>query len=154
LPLSPAARHDREVVAAFARVAREGDPPALLRLLDPKVTLRVDPASLPASAPLEVRGAEVVAGRARLGALGRSGHLVLVDGRPALAVAPSGRLELVMTFDVVGDRIARIEVAADPVRLAALPLADATAGAHGPASRRDHQEPNSPERPHGVARRS
>lgn len=122
-PLAQNGQADREVVAAFARAAREGDLSALVRLLDPAVTLLLDPARLPPGAPAEVRGAQAVAGRARLGAMGRSGHLVQVDGRPALAVAPGGRLELVMTFEVSDGRIARIAVVADPARLAVLPLA-------------------------------
>ncbi len=122
-PSAPAAVRDREVVAAFARAAREGDVPALIRLLDPDVTLRIDPTRLPPGAPAEVRGAKAVAGRARMGAMGHAGHLVLVDGRPALAVAPGGRLELVMTFEVTGERIVRIGVVAEPARLAALRLA-------------------------------
>ena len=121
-PLNPSMARDREVVAAFARAAREGDLPTLVRLLDPDVTLRIDPARLPPGAPTEVRGADVVAGRARMGAMGRSGLLVLVDSRPALAVAPGGGLELVMTFEVQDGRIVRIEAIADPARLAALPL--------------------------------
>ncbi len=122
-PPDPAARHDREVVAAFAQAARDGDLPTLMRLLDPDVTLRIDPARLPPGAPAEVRGAELVAGRAKMGATDRPGLLVLVDGRPALAVAPGGQLELVMTFEVQDGRIARIEVVVEPARLLALPLA-------------------------------
>ena len=122
-PLTPALQADREVVVAFARAARDGDLVALVRLLDPDVTLRIDPARLPPGVPTEVRGAAVVAGRARMGALGRSGSLVLVDGRPALAVAPRGKLELVMTFEVRDGRIATIDVTAEPSRLSVLPLA-------------------------------
>jgi RNA polymerase sigma-70 factor (ECF subfamily) len=140
-PPGPAARANREVVAAFARAAREGDLPALVRLLDPDVTLRVDPVRLPFGAPAEVRGAQAVASRARMGAMGHAGHLVLVDGRPALAVAPGGRLELVITFEVVGERIVRIEAIAEPSRLAALPLAlpaEPAGTAPLPKSRREH----------------
>lgn len=122
-PASLAVRHDREVVAAFARAAQEGDLPALIRLLDPEVTLHVDPASLPPGAPREVQGAEVVAGRARMGALHRTARLILVDGRPALGVVPGGKLELVMTFEVREGRIVRIEVITEPSRLLVLPLA-------------------------------
>lgn len=122
-PLSPALRADREIVASFARAAREGDVAALIRVLDPDVTLHIDPARLPSGTATEVRGAKVVAGRAVMGALGRTGHLLLVDGRPALAVAPAGRLEIMMTFEVAQGRIARIDVLADPARLATLDLA-------------------------------
>lgn len=105
-----------------------------MRLLDPDVTLRVDPTRLPPGAPTEVRGAELVAGRAKMGAMGRSGLLVLVSGRPALAVAPGGRLELVLTFEVQDGRIARIEVIVEPARLLALPLALSEQAGKPPAS--------------------
>ena len=116
-------RADRAVVDAFAAAARAGDMAALISLLDPEVTLHVDPARLPPGAPSEVRGAAAIAGRARLGGAGQAGHLVLVDGHPALAVAPGGRLAMVMTFEVVRERIVRIEVVSDPTRLEGIAVA-------------------------------
>jgi RNA polymerase sigma-70 factor (ECF subfamily) len=121
-PLTPALKADREVVSAFARAARAGDMVALVRLLDPEVTLRIDPTDLPGGAPAEVRGAQIVASRAVVGALGRSGQFVLADGRPALAVASGSQLDLVMTFDMHEGRIARIGIVAVRARLNALAL--------------------------------
>lgn len=115
-------RRVREVVRSFSEAARAGDVAALIRLFDPDVTLSLDPTRIPTGATAQIRGAKDVAERARLGAMGRSGHLVLVDGRPALAIAPGGRLQMVMLFDVAGDQIVRIEIVSDAGRLNALPL--------------------------------
>ena len=112
-----AQRTDRAVIDAFAAAARAGDVAALIRLFDPDVTLHLDPARLPHGAPSAIHGAAAVAGRARLGGMRQAGQMVLVDGRPALAVAPGGRLAMLMTFEVVEDRIVRIEVVSDPKRL-------------------------------------
>lgn len=110
----------REVVEAFVRAARDGDVAGLVRLLDPDVVLRVDPLLLPEGAPQEVRGAAQVGSRARVGAAGSSGQLLLIDGRPGIAVAPRGRIERALLFRVAKGRIAIIEIVAAAERLATL----------------------------------
>jgi RNA polymerase sigma-70 factor (ECF subfamily) len=116
----------REVVEAFLAAARGGDFEALLAVLDPDVVVRADPAAVPPGASREVRGALAVARqalifsqRARLA----EPALVLVNGAVGVVVAPRGRLILVMTFRVTGERIVEIDVIADPVRLHQLDLA-------------------------------
>ena len=68
----------------------------------------------------ELRGAEAVAanfkGKAQLA------RPVLVDGALGVVVAPQGRLLLVLNLTFAGDRIAAIDVVADPDRLETLDL--------------------------------
>ena len=68
----------------------------------------------------ELRGAEAVAanfkGKAQLA------RPALVDGALGVVVAPQGRLLLVLNLTFAGDRIASIDVVADPDRLEALDL--------------------------------
>jgi RNA polymerase sigma-70 factor (ECF subfamily) len=123
VPAADLARH-RRVVAAFLAAARSGDLDAILAVLAPDVVRRADPAALPPGAPAEVRGAAAVArGTLVLGRRARFAELALVDGSVGVVVAPSGRLRLVLTFVVEGERIARYDVIADPARLRRLDLA-------------------------------
>jgi hypothetical protein len=63
-----------------------------------------------------------VAGRAA--ALERDGErsvmaeVMLVDGAPGLVFAPDGKVERIIAFAIVADRISAIEVITDPDRLA------------------------------------
>ena len=63
--------------------------------------------------------------RGALSAAGRSPHagLALINGSPGIVMAPSGRLALVLAFTIPEEKITRIEVIADPDRLAQLDLA-------------------------------
>ena len=114
-------RRQREVVEAFLAASRGGDFAALLRVLDPEVTIRADAAAAPPGTPRRLRGAGVVAEQA-LAFSHRAAHasVGIVDGAPAILVAPGGRLVTIMAFTVVGDRIFAIEVIAEPERLARL----------------------------------
>lgn len=113
----------RRVVEAFLVAARGGDLTELLTVLAPDVIRTADRAALPPHAPLEIRGADRVArGTLVFGRKARFAALALVDGRIGAVVAPRGRLRLVLTFTVVGDRIAGYEVIGDPARLRALAL--------------------------------
>ena len=114
----------RKVVEAFLAASRGGDFEALLALLDPDVVLHADRFVGPSPAPIELRGVESV----RRGAIlaserARASELALVDGAPGLLMAREGRLAVVLTFRVDGDRITGIDVIAAPERLAALELA-------------------------------
>ncbi|MGF1432018.1 sigma-70 family RNA polymerase sigma factor [Kitasatospora sp. LaBMicrA B282] len=114
----------RRVVAAFLAASRGGDLPALLAVLAPDVLRRADPAALPAGAALQARGALTVARETMVfGRRARFAAAVLVDGAVGAVVAPHGRLRLVLTFTVVGERIAGYQVIADPARLQGLELA-------------------------------
>ena len=113
-------RRQREVVDAFLAASRGGDFAALLAVLDPDVVLRADRAAVQLGGVSELRGAEAVAanfkGKAQLA------RPVLVDGALGVVVAPQGRLLLVLNLTFAGDRIASIDVVADPDRLEALDL--------------------------------
>jgi hypothetical protein len=110
--------HIGPVVAAFLAAARRGDFEALLAVLDPDVELRADPAAVPAGLPREVAGAAAVASQASaFSRRARFARLALVNGAVGVIVAPRGRLFLVLTPTVAGDRITEIDVVADRDRL-------------------------------------
>jgi RNA polymerase sigma factor (sigma-70 family) len=111
----------REVVDAFFAAARKGDFDALVGLLDPDVVLHGDGGTARTSVTTVLRGAHEVASQALMFAKmapfvrpalvnNAAGALVLHDGRPLS----------VMAFTVTGNRIAALEVFADPERLADL----------------------------------
>ncbi|MFE6751356.1 sigma-70 family RNA polymerase sigma factor [Kitasatospora purpeofusca] len=113
----------RAVVEAFLAAARGGDLDALLAVLAPEVVRRADPAALPAGRPVLLRGAGAVARETRvIGRRARFAVPVLVDGEVCAAIAPDGRLRLLLRFEVADGRVAGFEVVADPGRLAALEL--------------------------------
>lgn len=120
--LDPDIASRREVVEAFLAASRRGDFDALLAVLDPDVVLRADRAVMPAGAAREVRGATAVARRARAGGA-REAQPALVNGAVGVVVAPRGRLLLILTFMITGDRIVEIDVVAEPERLGELDLA-------------------------------
>ncbi len=112
----------RRLVDAFLSAARDGDFAALLAALDAEVVLRVDAAA--AGSATTVRGAQAVAANARaFAANARFAEAALVDGAVGIVVAPKGRLALVLRFRLVGDRIAEIDIEADPDRLRSIDLA-------------------------------
>ena len=114
----------REVLKAFDAAARGGDFAALVAVLDPDVVVRADFAAVPPGGLREVRGALAVAGQALIfSQRARFAQLALVNGAVGAVVAPRGRLLLVMTFKFTGERIAEIDVIADPARLRQLDLA-------------------------------
>jgi hypothetical protein len=115
-------RNHRPIVDAFLAAARHGDFGALLVVLDPDVVLRADHAAA-AGAPIEVRGAPAVA-RGALGFSERTqfAQLALVDGELGIIVAPEGRLLTVLRFGISRNKIARIDVIADPARLSSMEL--------------------------------
>lgn len=108
----------RQAVEAYLAATRTGDFEALLTLLDPEVELRADAAVTGAAKPLTLQGALAVA-RSALAAVPRARFtaLALVDGSPALVMAPLGRLSLVIQFTFTGTTITAIDITADPDRL-------------------------------------
>jgi RNA polymerase sigma-70 factor (ECF subfamily) len=111
-------KRQRQVAEAYLAAARAGEFDGLLKLLDPNVVLRA-----PEALGGTKRGARDIA-------LGASKHrarfarVAMVDGAPALVVAPRGRLGLVIRFtlndagkvnaiDVINDReqLAKLQVA-------------------------------------------
>jgi len=114
----------RRVVDAFLAASRGGDFEALVRLLDPDVVLRADQEAGPTPAPIVLRGVRSVAKGARLASVrARSTQPALVNGAVGLVMAPRGRLALVLAFTIIGDRITKIDVIANPDRLDRLDLA-------------------------------
>jgi RNA polymerase sigma factor (sigma-70 family) len=112
----------RRLVDAFLAAARNGDFDALLAVLDGDVVLHVDAAA--AGTPTTIRGAAAVAGNARaFSANAPFAEPALVDGAVGVVVAPKGKLALVLRFAVVGDKIAEIDIDADPQRLRRFNLA-------------------------------
>ena len=117
------ARH-RQLVAAFLAASRAGDFEALLAVLDPQVELRADPAAAPPGSPLVVTGAAEVASRAPdFRGRARFARLALVDGEVGIMVGRGGSLWTVLRFAFADGSITKIDVVADPGRLAALRLA-------------------------------
>jgi RNA polymerase sigma factor (sigma-70 family) len=114
----------REVAEAFLAAARGGDLGALIAVLDPEVVLNADAAASPSGAPTTIRGAAAVASGARAASVrSRYARVALVNGTPGVVMAPRGRLTVVLAFTIPDDKISRIEVIADPARLAELDLA-------------------------------
>jgi RNA polymerase sigma-70 factor (ECF subfamily) len=105
----------RQAVEAYLAATRTGDFEALLILLDPEVELRAGAAVTSAARPLTLQGALAVA-RSAVAAVRRSRFtaLALVDGNPALIMAPLGQLSLVIQFTFTGTAITAIDITADP----------------------------------------
>ncbi|GHC60333.1 sigma-70 family RNA polymerase sigma factor [Streptomyces cinnamoneus] len=115
----------RRVVDAFLAATRGGNFEALVALLHPDVVLRADAMVVPSPEPIVVRGAVAVA-RGAMAAMGRARFTgaALVDGAAGLAMAPRGRLFLVLTFAVTDDGlISAVDVIADPEQLRRVDIA-------------------------------
>ena len=114
----------REVVNAFVAALRGGDFKGLLAVLDPDVVVRVDRAAAASGRPTEVQGARNWAnGAIAFAQAARFAHPALVDGEVGVVLAPGGRLRRVLRFIFMNDKIAEIEVVADPARLHEFDLA-------------------------------
>jgi RNA polymerase sigma factor (sigma-70 family) len=114
----------RKVAEAFLAAARGGDLGALIAVLDPEVVLHADAAAAPSGVPVTIRGAAAVASGARAASLrSRYSRVALVNGTPGIVMAPRGRLTVALAFTIDEDKISRIDVIADPARLAGLDLA-------------------------------
>ena len=103
----------REVVDAFLAAARDGDFDGLLEVLDPDVVARSE-------AGVTTGAAAVAAGAASFAHLALVARPALVDGETGLAVLVDGRVERVLTFTFVRERIAVIDIATGPGRVARL----------------------------------
>ena len=122
---------NREVVAAFLAVSRDGDFGALLSVLDPDIVLRADRVAVQGAASRQARGAPALSTEVRGAAAvayifsGRATatRLALVDGAVGAVVPPRGRPQVVFGFTIMGGKIAEIDILADPERLSQLDLA-------------------------------
>jgi RNA polymerase sigma-70 factor (ECF subfamily) len=115
----------QRVVEAFLAAARDGDFDALLEMLDPEVTLRVDagPGSPLAHEPIV--GAEAVLAEARrFRALAPYSRPAIVNGvAGAIVGRPDGTVFTVVALTVANGRINSIDFLVDPTKLARLSLA-------------------------------
>ena len=111
----------RAVVEAFLSASRLGNFNALLTMLDPNVVFRADHAAALMGSAREVRSASNVArlfsGRAH------GARVALVNGGVAVIVAPLGQLRMVINLTFTNDKIAELNVVADPAHLRQLDLA-------------------------------
>jgi RNA polymerase sigma-70 factor (ECF subfamily) len=108
------------VVEAFLAAAREGDFDALLEMLDPQVTLRVDagPGSPLAREPI-VGAQEVLAEARRFAALAPYSRPAIVNGVAGAVVGrPDGTVFSVVALTVAHGRITAIDFVVDPAKLA------------------------------------
>ena len=111
----------RKVVDAYLKAARAGDFQGLLDILDPDVVLHADASLLPIGLAREERGAQVVARRAAA-AGARHARPALVNGNVGFIVALQGKLRLAISLTYKGDRIAGIDLIANPERLEKLDI--------------------------------
>lgn len=116
-------RAQRRVVDAFLAAARNGDFEALVSVLDPDIVLRADGGAAKGMSRL-VRGAAAVAAQAAaFSKLELTSQVVLVNGSAGVVSRlPDGRVLSVIGFTIAADRIVRMDILADPERLARLDL--------------------------------
>ena len=102
---------DLRLVRAYLAASRDGDIDRLLRILAPDVVRTADPELLPPGVPMRIRGAGEVAEQTRVfAARAQLSVVLLVDGRPAIIVAPHGRPQIAMRFIISDNMIAGIDV--------------------------------------------
>ena len=118
----------RRVVNAFFAAAREGDFDALLDVLDPDVTLRVDagPSSPLARPPIVGREAVVSEAR-RWAALTSLARPAIVNGAAGAVVGRPGRPFAVVGVTVANGRITTLDFVVDPAKLARITIPPAGA---------------------------
>lgn len=107
----------RQVAEAYLAAARAGDFDRLLAVLDPDVELRA-----PSALGGVKRGAHTIAAGA-VKVRAKFAQVAVVDGVPALIVAPRGRLGLVIRFTLKGDKIAGIDVINDREQISRMEVA-------------------------------
>jgi RNA polymerase sigma-70 factor (ECF subfamily) len=112
------------VVDAFLAAARSGDFERLLAVLDPDVEARSDGGAARPALVAITRGREAVAAQAMsFRRFADTATRVLVNGIPGgIAWSPDGSPFAVLALTVRRGRIVRIDILADPDRLAQLDL--------------------------------
>jgi RNA polymerase sigma-70 factor (ECF subfamily) len=112
----------RRVVDAFLAAARGGDFDALVAVLDPDVVLRADAGAMH-NLSREIRGAKTVASQALMfSRLDLHMRPALVNGVAGVVATRDGKPFSVMACTVRGDKIAEMDILADPERLRQLDL--------------------------------
>ena len=114
----------REVVAAFLAAARSGDFEALVAVLDPDVTFRVDTGGAGPRARPPVVGAAAVARTVLTRGARFAPHArpAVVNGAAGVFVGTRHRPMAIVGFTVVGDRVVAIDLIADPAKLRGVKL--------------------------------
>ncbi|MFI6318959.1 RNA polymerase sigma factor SigJ [Nonomuraea sp. NPDC050556] len=119
----PDLARQREVVDAFYAAARRGDLDALVAALDPDVVLRADGGVGRADLSVVAHGASDVVARAlKLHQPAAVLRPAVVNGSAGVVATIGGELIAVIGFTVARGRIVRIDVLADPDRLAHVDL--------------------------------
>jgi RNA polymerase sigma factor (sigma-70 family) len=116
----PTERRIRErcIVEAFLSALKKGDFQALMAVLDPDLVFRADRFAATAGRDVEIHGAANWAKNAVTFAhLVQAAEMSLVDGSVGIILAPGGRLSRVLKIHFSDDRIAEVEVIADPERV-------------------------------------
>ncbi len=117
-------RRQQKVVDAFFAAARDGDFDALIAVLHPDVTLRIDGGTASPASSMVVRGADDVARQSSAGltsSLARPDTElipVVVNGGPGVIVTMKGRAVTVMGFAFASGKIVEIDSIFDPARIA------------------------------------
>jgi RNA polymerase sigma-70 factor (ECF subfamily) len=127
-PERPSPARSREVVGAWLRAATQGDFTALMGLLDEGAVLRAQDGTR----TQVLEGARAIAEQAVLSArLAAHSTPILIGGRAGVAAVMNGKVVSIMAFEMEGDRIVRLDVLADPARLAELRVEEVLAGEAG-----------------------
>lgn len=105
-----------ELVKAFLAASHDGDFAALLRVLDPDVVLRADPAAVNAGAQPEVRGAAAVAEQFAVRAVQTLPNLVVETSDTIWAIT-GGTPRAAFRFTARDGKIAQIDISFDAIQL-------------------------------------
>ncbi|MFE2263402.1 sigma-70 family RNA polymerase sigma factor [Streptomyces griseosporeus] len=105
----------RQIVDAFLSASREGDFEGLLRVLDPDVVARTEDG-------VSAGARTVASGAMTYARFGPEGTAALIDGVPGVVVLSEGRPVRALSFTFVRDRIAVIDIALSPERVATLDI--------------------------------
>ncbi|GAA1792717.1 sigma-70 family RNA polymerase sigma factor [Actinomadura chokoriensis] len=115
----PDMSRQRAVVDAFLTASKNGDLEALVATLAPDIVLRAEAEG----EFLHLRGAREIAQRAiAFSFRAEFARPALINGTAGLVVATEDEPIAVMAFTVVNDKIAELDIYADPARLATLNL--------------------------------
>jgi RNA polymerase sigma factor (sigma-70 family) len=113
----------QRVADAFFVASRDGDFDALVELLDPEVTLRVDAGpDSPLAHPPIVGRAAVLAEARRWADMAPLGRPAIVNGAAGGVIGPPGRPFAVVGITVANGRVTALDFLLDPVKLARLTI--------------------------------
>jgi RNA polymerase sigma-70 factor (ECF subfamily) len=109
----------RRVIDAFLAASRSGDFDALVEILDPEVTLRVDAGRDSPLARPPIVGAEAVASEAqRWAQMAPLSRPAVVNGVAGAVIGRPGRPFAVVAVTVANGRITALDFVVDPEKLA------------------------------------